>query len=84
MTRKLSILAAVLALAGFLFVFIAPEIPTPNVVVKSPQLQIAHAALVVSSVTRGLVHARFTLALAHSKPLPRTDSLIDLTCVRLC
>lgn len=84
MTRKLSIVATVLALAGFLFVFIAPEIPTPNVVVKSPQLQITHAALVVGSVARQLVHSRTPIWLTHSKPLPRTDSLIDLTCVRLC
>ena len=84
MKRKLTIVASILALAGFLFVFIAPEIPTPNVVVKSPQVQVAHAALLVSSLTRNLASARFTLSLAHPRPLPRTESLIDLTCVRLC
>jgi len=84
MKRKLTIVAAILAMAGFLFVFIAPEIPTPNVVVKSPQMQVAHAALLVSPVARSAASARFTLSPAQPKRLARTESLIDLTCVRLC
>ena len=84
MKRKLTILATLLALAGFLFVFIAPEIPTPNAVVKSPQLQIAHAALAAGVVARNLIINRVPLSLPHPKPLPRTESLIELTCVRLC
>jgi hypothetical protein len=84
MKRKLTIAASILALAGFLFVFIAPEIPTPNVVVKSPQVQVAHAALLAGPVARGVASTRFTLSPAHPKPLPSTESLIDLTCVRLC
>ena len=85
MTRKLSILAAVLALAGFLFVFIAPEIPTPNVVVKSPQLEIAIVAMAAPPMARAAAHSAASLVFAsHAKALPRTASLIDITCVRLC
>jgi len=84
MTRKLSILATVLALAGFLFVFIAPEIPTPNVVVKSPQLEIAMVAITAVPLVRA-AHSTTSLVFAsHAKALPRTASLIDITCVRLC
>jgi len=84
MTRKLSILATVLALTGFLFVFIAPEIPTPNVVVKSPQLEIAIVAMTAAPIVR-TVHSTASLVFAsHSKALPRAASVIDITCVRLC
>jgi hypothetical protein len=84
MTRKLSILATILALAGFLFVFIAPEIPTPNVVVKSPQLENVIIAITVAPIVRA-AHSTASLVIAsHAKALPRTASLIDITCVRLC
>jgi len=84
MTRKLSILATILALAGFLFVFIAPEIPTPNVVVKSPQLENVIIAITVAPIVRA-AHSTASLVIAsHAKALPRTASLIDIICVRLC
>src|SRR4051812_8399598 len=84
MKRKLSIVAMVLALAGFLFVFIAPEIPTPNVVIKSPQVQVSIVAVTLAPVARA-AHSATSLVFAnHTKALPRTASLIDITCVRLC
>jgi hypothetical protein len=84
MKRKLSIVAMVLALAGFLFVFIAPEIPTPNVVIKSPQAQIAIVAIMLAP-SAPTAHSATSLVIAsHPKALPRTESLIDITCVRLC
>jgi hypothetical protein len=84
MKRKLSIIAMVLALAGFLFVFIAPEIPTPNVVIKSPQVQVSIVAVTLAPIAR-VAHSATSLIIAsHPKALPRAASLIDITCVRLC
>ncbi len=84
MTRRIMIVAVFLALAGFLFVFIAPEIPTPNVVVKSPQVQVSIVAVALAPIARAAHLATSLVIAGHSKALPRTASLIDITCVRLC